>query len=77
MTADRQERRLKNKTQPDREKTKTTRLKNSRSQSDNRPHDCGEKTKRRNNEKMSIHRERHSKIAAPAWQSGFACTNAI
>jgi hypothetical protein len=26
---------------------------------------------------MSIHRERHSKIAAPAWQSGFACTNAI
>jgi hypothetical protein len=45
MTADGQERRLKNESQADGKKTKPARLKNSRAQRKNRPHDRGEKTK--------------------------------
>src|SRR5207237_8068953 len=55
MPTDGQECRLKNKTKPNRKKTESPRLKNSRAQRDNCPHDCREKTKRRNDEKMSIH----------------------
>jgi hypothetical protein len=57
MTADGQECRLKNESQPNRKKIKTSRPKNSRAQSDNRPHDGREKTDCRNDEKLSIHRE--------------------
>ncbi len=70
MAADRQECRLKNKSQPDGEETKATRSKNSRAQRDNCPSNRGEKTRRRDNEKLSIHQKRDSKIAISAWQSG-------
>src|SRR6266513_620720 len=55
MPTDGQECRLKNKTKPNRKKTESPRLKNSRAQRDNCPHDCREKTKRRNDKEMSIH----------------------
>jgi hypothetical protein len=58
MTADGQERRLKNESKPDCKKTKPAWLKSSRAQRKNRPHDRGEKTKRRDNEQISIHQKR-------------------
>ena len=57
MTSDRQERRLKNKSEPDRQKIKSPGVKILRTQQDRRPHNRYEKTNCRNNEKMSIHRE--------------------
>jgi len=57
MTPNGQECRLKNKSEPNRQEIKLPRPKNPRAQSDNRPHDCREKTKRRNDEKLSIHQE--------------------
>jgi hypothetical protein len=56
MAADGQECRLKNEPKADRKKTKPARLKNLRAQRKDRPHDCGEKTKRRDDEQISIHR---------------------
>jgi hypothetical protein len=57
MTTNRQERCLKNKSKPDRKKIKSPRPKNSRAQRGDRAHQRREKTDRRNNEKISIHRE--------------------
>jgi hypothetical protein len=56
MAADGQECRLKNEPEADRKKTKPARLKSPRPQRKDRPHDCGEKTKRRDDEQISIHR---------------------
>ena len=56
MTADRQKRRLKNKSQPDREKIKSSGVKILRAQQDRRPHNRREETNGRNDEKLSIHR---------------------
>ncbi len=58
MAANRQECRLKNEPKSDRKKTKPARLKSPRAQRKDRPHDCGEKTKRRDDEQISIHRKR-------------------
>jgi adenine phosphoribosyltransferase len=55
MTADGQKCRLKNEPKSDRKKTKPARLKSPRAHRKNRPHNCGEKTKRRDDEKLSIH----------------------
>jgi hypothetical protein len=57
MAANEQECRLKNEPKSDRKKTKLARLKSPRPQRTDRPHDCGEKTKRRNDEQISVHRE--------------------
>jgi len=57
MSANGQKRRLKNKSERNRQEIKTPWPKNPRAQSDNRSHDCREKTKRRNDEKLSIHQE--------------------
>ena len=57
MTADRQERRLKNESQADRKKIESHRTKYSTTQLNNRVHDCCEKTNCRNDEKIAIHRE--------------------
>jgi hypothetical protein len=70
MTADGQECRLKNEPKSDRKKTKPARLKSPRAHRKNRPHNCGEKTKRRDDEKLSIHQKQNSKITTSAWQSG-------
>src|SRR6266567_3645317 len=56
MTADRQKRRLKNKSETDREKIKSSGVKILRPQQDRRPHDRRQKTNRRKDEKLSIHR---------------------
>jgi hypothetical protein len=48
MTADGQKRRLKNKAQPDREKSKSSWPKNARVQRDPGAHHCGEETACRN-----------------------------
>jgi len=48
MATDGQERRLKNKTQSNREKIKSSRPENARAQSDPGSHDCGEETDCRN-----------------------------
>jgi len=70
MTTNRQECGLKNESQSNCQKIKLSRSKNSRAQRDNCPPNCGQKTKRRNDEKLSIHQKRDSKIAISAWQSG-------
>jgi hypothetical protein len=57
MPANEQKYRLKNEAKSDRKKTKPARLKSPRAQRQDRPHDCGEKTKRRDDEQISIHRE--------------------
>ena len=56
MTADRQERRLKNESQPDRKEIESHRTKHSGTQLNNRVHHCCEKTNCRNDEKIAIHR---------------------
>jgi len=56
MTSDRQERRLKNKSETDREKIKSPGMKILRPQQDCRPHHRRQKTNSRNDEKLSIHR---------------------
>jgi len=70
MTTDGQECRLKNEPKSDRKKTKPARLKSPRADRKNRPHNCGEKTKRRDDEKLLIHQKQNSKITTSAWQSG-------
>jgi hypothetical protein len=55
MAADGQKCCLKNESKPDRKKTKPARLKSLRAQKTGCPHDCGEKTKRRDDEQISIH----------------------
>ena len=57
MTADRQERRLKNKSEPDCEKIKSPGVEILRPQQDHRPHDRREKTNGRNDKQLLIHRE--------------------
>src|SRR4029077_3635756 len=69
MTADRQKRRLKNKSESNREKIKSSWSKNSGAQSDRGARDCREKTHCRNDEKISIHsKETYCKSRLPAWQ---------
>src|ERR1700736_6647333 len=55
MTADREKRRLKNESQPDREKIKASRLKIFRAQQDGCACDRRQKADCRNDENMSIH----------------------
>jgi len=69
MAADGQKCRLKNEPKPDRKKTKPARLKSLRAQRTGCPHDCSEKTKRRDDEQISIHWRRQAKIVARCWQS--------
>src|SRR4029077_20710512 len=76
MAADRQECRLKNKSQPNRQKIKTSRSKNSRAQRDNCPSNCGEKTHRRDNEKLSIHQNGTLKSRSLLGNQAFACARA-
>jgi hypothetical protein len=57
LTSDRQERRLKNKTERDCDEIEPHRSKNSAAHFDNRVCDCDQETNRCGNEKISIHRE--------------------
>jgi hypothetical protein len=56
MAANEQKYRLENEPKADRKETKLARLERPRAQRKDRPHDCSEKTKRRDDEQISIHR---------------------